>query len=296
MLLQNGYRDAFTGVRFFGAGTTNGAYPYISNANSQTVGAQRNFFASDASILSTTSLPDGCRHPVAWMMPQKPGGLSTRNSITGSGSLAAAILAVKLAQADLTGNGELAAIGGLIVQLIADLEGDGTISSADVKAFLAAVANIGGSGGMTDADLEGLGALISAITGSGTAAGSTVTATGQLDADLTVTGTGLSTANVGAAVWAALAAVNNATGTMGEKLNDAGAAGNPWAALTASNNDPATFGELMQAMQTLMDELHKIHGLSSGNPMTVTTTTRSAGGINQTISGNGTTTSTVTRT
>lgn len=202
MLLQNGYRDAFTGVRFFGAGTTNGAYPYISNANSQTVGAQRNFFASDASILSTTSLPDGCRHPVAWMMPQKPGGLSTRNSITGSGSLAAAILAVKLAQADLTGNGELAAIGGLIVQLIADLEGDGTISSADVKAFLAAVASIGGSGGVTDADLEGLGALISAITGSGTAAGSTITATGQLDADLTVTGTGLSTANVGQAVWA----------------------------------------------------------------------------------------------
>jgi hypothetical protein len=43
------------------------------------------------------------------------------------------------------------------------------------------------------------------------------------------------------------------------------------------------------------DELHRIHGLKSGEPMTVTPTTRVAGTISQTISGDGTTTTTVTR-
>jgi hypothetical protein len=49
------------------------------------------------------------------------------------------------------------------------------------------------------------------------------------------------------------------------------------------------------AMTTQVDELHRIHGLKSGEPMTVTTTTRVAGTISQTISGDGTTTTTVTR-
>lgn len=233
MLLQNGYRDAFTGLKYFGAGTTNGAYPYTANANSQLVGAKRNLFASDADIPSTTSIPDGCRHPVAWVMPQKPGGLSARNSITGSGTIAADILAVKLAAAGLTGTGTLTAIGGLIVQLIADLEGDGEISDANLQAFLAAVANLTGSG-TAAGTLLGLGELLSALTGSGTAAGSTLTGTGELDADITVTGTGLSTANVGQAVWSALAAANNSPGTMGEKLNDAGSASNPWTEIIES--------------------------------------------------------------
>jgi hypothetical protein len=46
---------------------------------------------------------------------------------------------------------------------------------------------------------------------------------------------------------------------------------------------------------TKVDELHKIQGLDIANPMTVTTTSRTAGTIDLEISGNGTTTSTVTR-
>lgn len=44
-----------------------------------------------------------------------------------------------------------------------------------------------------------------------------------------------------------------------------------------------------------IDELHKLQGLDADNPMTVTPTSRVAGDISQTISGNGTTTTTVTR-
>jgi hypothetical protein len=51
-----------------------------------------------------------------------------------------------------------------------------------------------------------------------------------------------------------------------------------------------------RAFVTQIDDIHKIHGLDLSNPMTVTPTSREAGTIEQTISGDGTTTSTVTRT
>jgi hypothetical protein len=238
----------------------------------------------------------GYRSEYSWHKPLKEGALASTGQILGTGSLAGIALAVKLAQAALSGSGDLTAIGSLIVQAIADLSGSGSISDAQINAFLNAVASLSGSGEISDASLEGFGALIASILGSGTAAGSTASGLGALAAELTVTGTGLSVANVGQAVWSALAAANNTSGTMGEKLNDAGSAGNPWAALLASNNDPNTFGELVQQLETLIDELHKLQGLDSANPMTVTPTSREAGDIALTISGDGITTTTVTRT
>jgi hypothetical protein len=63
--------------------------------------------------------------------------------------------------------------------------------------------------------------------------------------------------------------------------------------------DAATSTRATAAQQTTdagkLDELHRIHGLKSGEPMTVTPTSRVAGDISQTISGDGTTTTTVTR-
>lgn len=196
MLLQNGYSASFGSLRFFGAGTINGAYPNVAQNSGYLTGQQRNIFMGDADIDPKSSIPDGTRHPVAWQMPQKAGGLSCRNNVYGSGTLVASALAVKLAEADLTGTGELDAIGGLVVQLLADLIGSGEISDADLKAFLQAVASLTGSG-VAAGTRTGIGALISAITGDGTAETSTATGTGELDADLVVTGTGLTTGNVG---------------------------------------------------------------------------------------------------
>jgi hypothetical protein len=47
---------------------------------------------------------------------------------------------------------------------------------------------------------------------------------------------------------------------------------------------------------TKIDELHKLQGLDAANPMTVTPTSRTTGAISQAISGDGETTTTVTRT
>jgi hypothetical protein len=49
-------------------------------------------------------------------------------------------------------------------------------------------------------------------------------------------------------------------------------------------------------LQALVDEIHRIHGLKPGEPMTVTPTSRVSGSIAQVISGDGATTTTVTRT
>lgn len=60
-------------------------------------------------------------------------------------------------------------------------------------------------------------------------------------------GATLTTANVGASVWGALAASNNDAGTMGEKLNDAGSASNPWTEVIESGYTAAQILRLIAA-------------------------------------------------
>ena len=52
----------------------------------------------------------------------------------------------------------------------------------------------------------------------------------------------------------------------------------------------------IDAIVTLVAELHALQGLKAGSPMTVTPTARTVAGISLAISGDGTTTTTVTRT
>jgi hypothetical protein len=181
--------------------------------------------AQDGRDLS--AFPNGYNTEAAWQLPLRAGGMSARPSGTGDFTAAGAL--VRLAVAALSGSGDITdADAQKLVALVAAITGSGTISSAGLQAFLQAVAALTGTGTVSAAPLSGLGALLAAISGTGTTASSTATGTGALAADLVVTGTGLTTANVGEAVWAALASANNAAGTMGEKLNDAGSASNPW--------------------------------------------------------------------
>lgn len=55
-------------------------------------------------------------------------------------------------------------------------------------------------------------------------------------------------------------------------------------------------GGLTVDQATMLIEIHRLMGLDASNPMTVTPTSREAGAITQVISGDGETTSTVTRT
>lgn len=58
-------------------------------------------------------------------------------------------------------------------------------------------------------------------------------------------------------------------------------------------NDTAAF--IMKQIATLADELHKIQGLSQGNPMNITPNSRTVAGISLAITGDGKTSTTVTR-
>ncbi len=248
MILANYTQQNRNCVRELGQGFTNP----LSQFKPQLF---HSFYTPDTVMpdLDKSAFNHGYNTHSAWHLPPKSGGVASTLNLNGTGNVSGSLLAVKLAEAALSGEGTLEALGSLIVQAIAALSGSGTITDAQVNAFLAAVASLSGSGGVTTANLTGLGNVVAAIFGSGTAAGSTATGIAEAIAALTVTGTGLSTANVGQAVWAALAAANNEAGSMGEKLNDAGAAGNPWAALLAANNDPGTFGELVQLLETTLD-------------------------------------------
>ena len=246
-LLQNGFRDTTGVFQFFGATASNNAYPSSGWGGYARTGAIRNLTAGQGITDDKVGLPSGNRHPNVWMMPQKAGALAARNSVTGTGDVSDAdVWAVKLAEAAISGSGDLTATGGLIVQLVAAVTGSGTVSTADVKAFLQLAAALSGSG-VAAGSATGLGALIAALTGASDL-DATLTGTGAMAADLVVTGTGLTTANVGEAVWSALAAANNTAGTMGEKLNDAGSASNPWTEVIESGYTAAEILKLLAAV------------------------------------------------
>jgi hypothetical protein len=253
MLRQNGNRDSLGCTRFFGAGTLgNGSFPNINMANSHNSGSRCNLFMGEADMSYTASIPDGTRHPVAWLMPQKAGGLRTFNNLNGTGTISASILSVKLLEAAIDGDGGLTAFGSLLVQAVANITGSGGVSAADLRAFLAMVAAIGGSGNAAGT-ATGLAELLATLTGSGTLDDSVISGIAELIADLVVTGTGLTTANVASAVWGAAAASNNVTGTMGEKVNDAGSASNPWTEVIESGYTAEQILRMMAAV--LMGEV-----------------------------------------
>ncbi len=155
-------------------------------------------------------------------MAIKPGGMSSHTDLVqGSGTITAATIAGGInAIALLTGSGTISnADLSLIVQAVAALTGDGTVA-ADINAKLEAAAALTGTGDVTTALLEALGFAVAALIGTGDIS-STMNATGQLDAAITVTGDVLNTANVGPAIWNAVAAVSNQPDSMGELLNEA---------------------------------------------------------------------------
>lgn len=237
----NGQMVFASGVKSFGATAYLSSYRHTLQGNFNSTNTIRNITAGEGITDDTVGLPSGARHPVAWMMPQKAGALASRNIISGTGSAGGTALMVRLAEAGLTGSGDLTATGSLIVQLIAAINGTGEVSDADLKAFLQLAADLSGDGDVSAATLTGIGAAIAALTGSGTASGSTLTGVGACSADLTVTGTGLSTANVGQAVWEYLIGGTEAQ----DMLAAAGSAGDPWITALPGAYAPGTAGHTL---------------------------------------------------
>jgi hypothetical protein len=293
-LCSNGATFFGTGIKRFGAAAYQSAYPSVLQGNICQAGTLRNITAGEGITSPLVSLPSGNLLPSAWMMPQRGGALASRNAISGAGACVISMAGGVNGEATLAGAGAVSGTAALIVSLVAALTGSGTISNAQALAYLNLAATLAGAGNLVGA-MGAIAHASAALAGDGDAGG-TSTALGALAASLIVTGDLLNTANVGAAVWSAIASVNNIAGTMGQALNSAGSAGDPWITNLPGAYTGTQAGALLDAINTLVAELHRIHGLESGTPLVVTETSREAGGIAQSITEAPAGTVTVTRT
>ena len=147
-----------------------------------------------------SAVPAGSYPPTCWVMPTRAGALASRGNVTGSGEITpfALIQGRNLASA-LTGAGEVTGSAQLIISMVAALTGSGEVT-ASVQGFLNLAASLAGSGDIAGS-IQALAHAEAAVTGDAQLA-ATISALGTLAAAINVTGSTLSTANVGAAVWA----------------------------------------------------------------------------------------------
>lgn len=235
--------------------------------------------------------PTGTNPPYSLVMGDRGALLSATTTISGTSSTTISMAMGLAAQSALTGSGTISGSLSLIIQLACDILASGTISASLVGKLEMASA-LAGEGDLT-ASLGLIAFVVSELTGSGTTEG-TFFGTASLSADISSSST-LSPENLAAAVWNSIAASFNTAGTMGNKMNSAASAGDPWSTPLPGSYLSTEAGGILAQIQTLVDELHKIEGLSDGNPMTVTQSNRSAGTINLDITGDGENQTIVTR-
>jgi hypothetical protein len=236
--------------------------------------------------------PTGSNPPYAIVIGAKGGLISSSNTISGASSTSISMAMGLAAQSSLSGSGGL--IGGLslVIQLACGILASGNISASLVGKLEMASA-LAGQGDL-ESSLGLIAFVVSEITGSGSVEG-TFYGTASLAADISSSST-LSPENLAAAVWNSIAASFNTAGTMGAKMNSAASAGDPWGTALPGAYADGEAGKILSQIQTLVDELHKIQGLNADYPSTTTQTTWDAGDIHIDITGDGTTTTTMTRT
>jgi len=127
--------------------------------------------------------------------------------------------------------------------MIAALVGSGQLT-ASISGQLIAIADLIGSGDLTAA-ASALAGMVANLDGSGTLTASQE-ALGQMTADIFVNQSEATVEQIVAAVWSALAAEYNVSGTMGNKLNGAGSAGDPWTTDLSPYTTPGTAGKKLK--------------------------------------------------
>lgn len=146
-------------------------------------------YITEASFSKTTSLPDGNNHPTTWRMPLKPGAISSRNRVVGSGSAYGTRTYGIAILANLSASGGISnALTSIGIAILSSINGSGTISSASIGEGRSIEANITGSGTISQAIISLLIQIYAAISGSGTISQSELQAYLNALADLTGSG------------------------------------------------------------------------------------------------------------
>lgn len=209
------------------------------------------FYTGDAVVSGETeksSFPNGYVPPYTWVLSPVAGGLSSCNEVLGNSDLSITSLSLgKALDSSIAGVGAVLSPSlSLITSLIAALAGTGELTASMVGSVSLA-ASLAGSGSLT-ASIGLLANLIATLTSTGSL-DATLRGTATLGADIYVNESQASTSQLVYAIWNALAASYNETGTMGEKMNSAGTAGDPWTADLTNYNTTGTAGKKLKDLK-----------------------------------------------
>lgn len=261
--VANGTRIVAYGT---GTGANNGG-TYTVNI-SQTVTTQT-ITGKNVSITDQASQPAGNTHPVAYVLAQKPGRISSRKIcyLTMDGEAEATIGSLMFTSScvlRLSGT----ATGTLIIGSLIDGTAAIIIDGAAVGSMTI------GAAGVATISIESNGAILGHVPAEGSAsillgAVADLTALGwlsgsgsiELDGTLQSYAVGwlsgstedkniLTAKNIAVAVWEALQSEINTPGSAGAALLSAGSAGDPWTSLLANYTDDATFGVFVKKLLT----------------------------------------------
>lgn len=230
----------------------------------QLTGRRNNWFAGDHTVSNVTdrsSVPEGARHPIAWLMARKAGGLGSRSQCLVTFAPGTLNLA---AGRNIDGSTTVTfALADAQLQLVVSAEGTATFAFTTAGNAAGALFAEGATSAAFTVSTSTLGAIIDAIASTSfafTPAG-TIRADGFMEGNVTTAET-LSPASLAAAVWNKAASEANTAGTMGEKLNDAGSASNPWTEVIESGLSAAEVMRLILAFAA-----NNAEGLEGPNPV-----------------------------
>jgi len=206
------------------------------------------------------SFPTGTNIPYSIIMGDSGALLSATNQLEGVGSQVSGLSMGINILSSLTGSGTISAANlSLITQLAATLSGSGTITVASLVGITSLASSISSTGSLT-AGLNVVAFMNSVLAGT-----SSVTAalrgTLSMEAHIYVNQSEETVQQIVDGVWNALAASYNATGTMGEKMNDAGSASNPW---TEVLEGAYTAGEMLKLLTAVAAGKSTIVDLGGG--------------------------------
>lgn len=246
------------------------------------------------SLNAKAAIPCGYQSPGAWVMAKTAGGLSshlegtvtvtaTANGLMGYPISAEVSFGISTNQPSgqliVSGQGEASfEITLNTPQLTATRNGEGSaeLSTVVANALLGAIAGLTGGSNLS-------------------VAGSLVPyAIGKMEG-AALPYTELSPQSLASAVWQAISDNYTDSGTMGQKVNAAGAAGDPWVASLPGDYAGTQAGSILNQISELVFELHTLQGLNVDSPVTHTLNAITAGNIDISLTGNGTTERTLER-
>lgn len=208
---------------------------------------QRYYPETTGGLPTTTALMEGYLHPNAWMMPYDIGSMTTSN-LNGVGSMALTGVNGLSGVVSMSGTGLLTATGGLLAGLVVEMTGVGSLTATG-GGLLQGIVAMAGSG--TLAGIIGATAGLT-VTMAGVGTMTVIPkGTGEMVLDIYVNQSEATVQQIVDAVWSALAAEYNVSGTMGEKLNGAGSAGDPWTTDLTPYNTANTAGKIVKQIKSI---------------------------------------------